>query len=138
MIAAASMALIGSVEARMKSKWAQRRVDHQIYALERAFGRNLEMLFDEDGRFMHERVHWARQHNRYAAGQTLSVDLGGGLVLDAATANAYFLGLVNGFNYDGLTSENEILTQDSKAELSNCFASTYALLGSAETAVWNI
>ena len=61
-----------------------------------------------------------------------------GLTIDAATTSAFFLGLINGLQYEGLgTSEDAILPVDTVA-LTNCFASSYALVEDFDIAGYNI
>ena len=59
--------------------------------------------------------------------------------MDASTIAAYALGIVNGFQYKGLNRADEAggLPIDG-TELTNCFASTYALIESFDTAAYNI
>lgn len=61
-----------------------------------------------------------------------------GLTIDAATTSAFFLGFINGLQYEGLgTSEDAILPVDTVA-LTNCFASSYALVEDFDIAGYNI
>jgi hypothetical protein len=73
------------------------------------------------------------------AGQSLSLNLGP-ISLDAGAANSYWLGFVQGMNYTlkPEEKESEKKASDGGVDLSNCFASTYALLESLDVSIYNI
>ena len=105
------------------------------YRLERTFGPGLKYLHDENGRVRKERLNWANRIHQELLGQTLSINIGP-LILNAGGDNSYWLGFVQGMNYS-LKSEKQQDEEDS-VDLSNCFASTYALLESFDVSVYNI
>ena len=105
------------------------------YRLERTFGPGLKYLHDENGRVIKDRLNWANRIHQELAGQTLSINIGP-LSINAGGDNSYWLGLVQGMNYS-LKSEAE-QDADDAVDLSNCFASTYALLESFDVSAYNI
>ena len=60
------------------------------------------------------------------------------MTINASTGNAYILGFVNGLQYEGLARENDALLPLDTVQLTNCFASTYALLEDFEISSYNI
>jgi len=135
----AGAALMEGADARVRTTWAQKRVDATKYRLERNFGRGLTGLLNEEGHVDPDRLGWMRKNgNKAPLGSSISVTIMPGLTIDAATGSAYVLGFVNGLQYEGLgTSEDAILPVDTVA-LTNCFASTYALIEDFDIAGYNI
>ena len=123
------------------------------HKLERTYGKGLVDLYGADGRvdqnkFIHtdKRMGGARLGaNMPSLGDLsdrlgqISVTVTSGLTLDAATRSAYWLGFVNGMQYEGLdrSGVTEVLPTDD-VQLTNCFASTYALLETFDTQWYNI
>ena len=108
------------------------------YRLERTFGPGLRDLHDENGRVIVERLRWANKIHQKMAGQSLSINLGP-ISLDAGTANSYWLGFVQGMNYTLKPKGSEEEKSSTEGvDLSNCFASTYALLESMDVSIYNI
>ena len=58
-----------------------------------------------------------------------------GITIDATNATAEVLGFVNGLQYQGLAREIGIDISGTSLQLTNCFASTFALLETIEMAV---
>ena len=70
-----------------------------------------------------------RKHGKRPLGSSMYLTLiPGELTIDVSSINAYFLGLVNGMQYEGLARENNYELPFKTVELTNCFASTYALI----------
>lgn len=83
-----------------------------------------------------ERLGWTNP-NGTRLGANLNVEIFPGQIIDATSITAYALGIINGFQYKGLArSENEL--SDGATQLTNCFASTYSLIESFDTAAFNI
>jgi len=61
-----------------------------------------------------------------------------GFTLDASSGTASILGFVNGLQYNGLVKETETNLPGQKVELTNCFASTFALIEDFDTLAYNI
>ena len=131
--------LLQGADARVKTTWAQKRVDATKYRLERNFGKGLTGLINEEGHVDPDRLGWMRKRGGKAPlGSSISVTIMPGLTIDAATGSALVLGFVNGLQYEGLgTSEDAILPVDTVA-LTNCFASSYALVEDFDIAGYNI
>ena len=126
-------------EARVKTTWAQKRVDATKYRLERNFGRGLVGLINEEGQVDPDRLGWInRRGGKKPLGSSISVTLLPGLTIDASTTNAYILGWVNGLQYEGLSREDSPVLPVDTVALTNCFASTYALLEDFEILGYNI
>ena len=123
----------------MHTSWAQKRVDAVKYRLERNFGKGLVGLYNENGDVDPDRLGWMNLHNgKKPLGSSISVTILPGLTIDASTGNAYILGFVNGLQYEGLARENDALLPLDTVQLTNCFASTYALLEDFEISGYNI
>lgn len=87
-----------------------------------------------------DRLGWMRKNgNKAPLGSSISVTIIPGMpAIDASTGSAYVLGFVNGLQYEGLgTTDDPILPVDTVA-LTNCFASTYALIEDFDIAGYNI
>ena len=80
-----------------------------------------------------------RQNGKKPLGSSISITLYPGVpTIDASTASAYILGFVDGLKYEGLIKEDSpVLPVDTPA-MTNCFASTYALLEDFEILGYNI
>jgi len=61
----------------------------------------------------------------------------GPITLNAGESSAYWLGFVQGMNYSLKPKEEQGDTSEG-VDLSNCFASTYALIESFDTMAYNI
>lgn len=71
-------------------------------------------------------------------GSSVSVTIMPGMTIDAATGSAYVLGFVNGLQYTGIAKEDSALLPIDTVALTNCFASTYALLEDFEVSAYNL
>ena len=98
----AATALIDHAEARVKTTWAQKRVDSTKYRLERNYGKGLVGLINEEGRVDPDRLEWM---NKRPLASTINVTISKKLIIDASTINAYIYGFVNGMQYDGLARD---------------------------------
>ena len=95
--------------------------------MERTYGKGLAGLYDEQGKFRAERLGWDNRHTGGARlGSSLSVEIIPGVVIDASGAMAQGLGFVKGMQYSALAESSTTLANQPE-QLSNCFASTYAL-----------
>ena len=89
--------LLQGADARVKTTWAQKRVDATKYRLERNFGKGLTGLINEEGHVDPDRLGWMRKRGGKAPlGSSISVTIMPGLTIDAATGSAFVLGFVNG------------------------------------------
>lgn len=132
--------LYQGAEARVHTTWAQKRVDATKYRLERKFGRGLTGLINEDGHVDPDRFGWGHPlTGGKPLGSSISVTIMPGLTIDATNTNAYVLGFVQGLQYNGLgkSEDDPVLPIDTVA-MTNCFASTYALLEDFEVSGYNI
>jgi len=68
----------------------------------------------------------------------LSITILPGLTIDASTGSAWLLGFVKGLQYEGLARDAAGVLPNDDVQLTNCFASTYAMLESFDTAAYNI
>lgn len=93
-------------------------------------------LFDHRGRIIKDRLGWTRRDGK-RLGESLNVQIAPGFIIDASTVTAYVLGIVSGFQYKDLASDTAGLPNDAP-QLTNCFASTYALIESFDKAAYNI
>ncbi len=109
--------------------------------MERTYGKDLVGMRDpETGKFDPARFGWDNRATGGALlGAQLSVEIAPGTTIDATTASAYLLGWVKGMQYDGLSSGEKTGVLAREAELSNCFASSYAFVQTLDTAAmsWN-
>lgn len=97
-------------------------------------------MYDEKtGRIDPKRFGW---DNRLTAGRTLgsslSVTITEGLTIDGTTGSAFVLGFAKGMQYKGLDRETVGDIASSGTPLTNCFASTYALITSFDIAAYNM
>ena len=79
-----------------------------------------------------------KRNNKKPLGSSISVTLLPGLTIDAATGSAYVLGFVNGLQYEGLAKEDSPVLPVDTVALTNCFASTFALIEDFDIAGYNI
>lgn len=70
----------------------------------------------------------------YTAGSGASTQIGS-LVIDATSKSAYWLGFVKGMQYSGLDRGD---LEGANVELTNCFATTYALMEDFQTQAYNL
>ena len=70
-------------------------------------------------------------------GSSISRTIVPGLTIDASGASAYWLGFVKGMQYNGLDRDSMNDLPGSGTPLTNCFASTYAMLTSIDIAGYN-
>lgn len=113
----------------MRTTWAQKRVDAVKYRLERNFGKGLVGLYNENGDVDPDRFGWMnRKHGKRPLGSAINVTILPGLTLNASTGSALVLGFVNGMQYEGLAREDSPVLPIETVALTNCFASTFALL----------
>merc|ERR1719420_370957 len=72
----AGAALMEGADARVRTTWAQKRVDATKYRLERNFGRGLVGLINEEGHVDPDRLGWARKNgNKKPLGSSISVTI---------------------------------------------------------------
>jgi hypothetical protein len=71
-------------------------------------------------------------------GSSVSVTIMPNLTIDASTGSAYVLGFVNGLQYTGLAQDDSALLPIDSVALTNCFASTFALLEDFEVSAFNL
>merc|ERR1719150_1198656 len=143
--ALAAFALMG-VDARVKSSYATKKVQQTRQKLERDFGKGLANLYDENGRFQHEKLSWGFRNqgrgHKWAEDKlgAISVTIMSGLTIDATLASSLILGFSNGLTYTGLQSDNDtgVVIPNQSVPLTNCFASTYALLNDFDTLFYNV
>merc|ERR1719189_49727 len=143
--ALAAVALMG-VDARVKSSYATKKVQQTRQKLERDFGKGLANLYDANGRFEHEKLSWGfrnqGQGHKWAEDKlgAISVTIMSGLTIDATLASSLILGFSNGLTYTGLDTENSsgVVIPNQSVPLTNCFASTYALLNDFDTLFYNV
>jgi len=143
--ALAAFALMG-VDARVKSSYATKKVQQTRQKLERDFGKGLANLYDANGRFQHEKLSWGFRNqgrgHKWAEDKlgAISVTIMSGLTIDATLASSLILGFSNGLTYTGLQSDNDtgVVIPNQSVPLTNCFASTYALLNDFDTLFYNV
>lgn len=135
----AAAGLVDTAEARVKTTWAQKKVDATKHRLERNFGKGLVGLINENGDVDPDRLGWMNKVNGgKPLGSSISVTVAPGLTIDASTGSALALGFVTGMQYTGLAREDSPILPVDTIALSNCFASTYALLEDFEIQAYNI
>ena len=110
------------------------------HKLERTYGKGMMDIKGPDGRVDSTKfIHTDRRMGGSRLGSNISVTVRPGLTIDAATKAAFWLGFVNGMQYEGLNRESaESVLPTEDVQLTNCFASTYALIESFDTAAYNI
>lgn len=140
LLATDAEASLGHKAGHYHSSWAKKRVGKMKHKLERTYGRGMVDLYGMDGRIDPEKfIHTDRRMGGSKLGSNISVTVRPGLTIDAATKAAFWLGFVNGMQYEGLNRDSaEELLPTEDVQLTNCFASTYALIESFDTAMYNI
>jgi len=135
----AGAALMEGADAKVHTTWAQKRVDATKYRLERNFGRGLVGLINEEGHVDPDRLGWMNRHTgKKPLGSSISVTLLPGYTIDASTGSAYVLGFVNGMQYEGLAKDDAPILPVDTVALTNCFASTVALIEDFDLLGFNI
>lgn len=109
------------------------------HKLERTYGKGMMDIKGVDGRVDSSRfIHTDRRFGGSKLGSNISVTVRPGMTIDASDTPAFWLGFVNGMQYEGLSrADAEDLLPTEDVQLTNCFASTYALLESFDTAAYN-
>lgn len=79
-----------------------------------------------------------RLNGKKPYGSSISVTVAPGQTIDASTTSAYVLGFVTGLQYEGLAREDSPILPSETVALSNCFASTFALIEDFEVSAYNI
>ena len=97
-------------------------------------------MYDEKtGRIDPKRFGWDNRLTGGAPlGSSMSTTIRPGLTIDATTGSAFVLGFAKGMQYKGLDRDSVSDIAGSGTPLTNCFASTYALITSFDIAAYNM
>lgn len=114
-----------------------KRVSEVRDNLERVYGRGMVgMMNPKTGKLDFERMGWDNHVTGGARmGSQLNVNIGG-MIFDASAAASGFLGFAKGMQYSEMARLNNGVIDDG-SQLSNCFASSYALINTIEVAAYN-
>jgi len=80
------------------SSYSRKRVHEVRTHLEKVYGKGLVGMFDENGKMTHDRLRWARKRPHAIWTEV------GGMQIDAETTSAWFYGLAQGLQYNGMSS----------------------------------
>lgn len=107
------------------SSYSRKRVREVRTHLEKIYGKGLVGLFNEDGKFMEDRLSLARTRPK-----ATWVNIGGNQI-DAETSSAWFYGLSKGLQYKGMAGGGGG-DSDASAASSNCFFALYGMTDSID------
>jgi len=115
--ALSAMALVATeVEGAFHGTWARKRVGNMKHKLERTYGKGMMDIKGVDGRVDSSRfIHTDRRFGGSKLGSNISVTVRPGMTIDASDTPAFWLGFVNGMQYEGLNradAEDLLPTED--------------------------